>query len=497
MARNDENKSKASAGRTAGAAAGTGAAAGSRAPRGGSGSGSGRASGKGGKSAKKAAADKRGPGKRAGKKPRFAMSRDERRAARRGVALRVVAVAAVLLLTLALALVVGTDEYRPAAVGWIPFIGVVTAIVLAFLYLQILKRSIKLLEKSNIKDCERNEDVRFKVRFSNRCPLFFFRMEAHFFTADLYGRPVSHRATTISLAPFEKYDMPFTTRFEHIGIYTAGLDRVVIYDFLRLFSCSIEGPKRQRIQVVPRLVPVSNIDFSNKSAVETTKAARSVLSDSMDYAAVREYAYGDPMKNVHWKLSARSEGLMTKLFEVYTNPGVAVMLDFYGPGQSALSLMRMFDAVVESGFSIARYAQWRGMDTEVHYVDRVGNPVRRTTWRQTDLPQVIGEMPRFSNDPRYEKDAIDLIRNQIHSTYGQNNVIVCTANLSARMIEVVVEAKMRRRDPLLIAVVPRGLEGRERDEWLAPLGRLDAEAIPYKVICDADELSGKAVKKHG
>ena len=433
------------------------------------------------------------------KKPRhrFAMSRDERKAARRGGVLRVVACVAMLLVTLALALVVGTDEYRPSAVGWIPFIGVVTAIVLAFLYLQVLKRSIKLLERSNVTDCERDENVTFKVRFANRCPLFFFRMEAHFFTVDLYGNPVSHRATTMSLAPFEKYDMPFTARFEHIGIYQAGLDRVVVYDFLRLFSFSIEGPKRQRIQVIPRLVPVSELAFSNDAVVETTKAARSVLSDSMDYAAVREYAYGDPMKNVHWKLSAHSEGLMTKLFETYTNPGVAVMLDFYGPGQGASELMRMFDAVVESGFSIARYAQWLGMDTEVHYCDKSGGHVRRTTWRQMDLPDIVLEMPRFSADPHHAEDAIKLIEGQINSIYGQSNLVVCTANLSARMIDVLVQARLRRRDPLLIAVVPRGLEGRERDQWLAPLARLDAEGVPYKVIVTADELSGKGAKGNG
>ena len=446
---------------------------------------SGGGAGKGGK--------RRGRGK--GKKPRFAMSRDERRAARRGVVLRVVACVSVLLLTLGLALLVGTDEFQPTAVGWVPFIGVACAIVLAFVYLQVLKHSLKLLERSNVHDCERNEDVRFKVRFANRCPLFFFRMEAHFFTADLYGKPVSHRATTIALAPFEKYDMPFTARFEHIGIYRAGLDRVAVYDFLRLFSFSLKGPKRQRIQVVPRIVDVSGIEFANKSIVEANKAARSVLSDSMDYAAVREYAYGDPMKNVHWKLSARSDDLMTKMFEVYTNPGVAVVLDFYGPGQNAISLMRMFDGVVESGLSIARYAQWQGMDSELHYCDRAGERVRRTNWRKSDLPDLVGSMPRFSNDPRHEEDAVKLLETQIRSTYGQNNVVVCSANLSSRMVETVVEAKVRRRDPLFIAVVPRGLEGREREQWLAPLGRLDAEGIPYRVISDADELSGK--KKAG
>lgn len=420
----------------------------------------------------------------------FAMSADERRHERRGRVLRVVACVAVLVLCLMLALVVGSDEYRPTAVGWIPFLACATAIVCAFLYVQVLKRSLRLMERSNVTDCTRDEAVSFKVRFANRCPLFFFRMEAHFFTADLYGNPVSHRATTIALAPFEKYDMPFTTRFEHIGTYRAGLDRVVVYDFLRLFSATLEGPKRTRVQVVPRLVPVSDIPFSNDAVVETTKAARSAFSDSMDYAAVREYTWGDPLKHIHWKLSARTENYMTKLFETYTNPGVAVIMDFYGPGSGALDLMRMFDCVVETGFSVARYAQWRGMDTEVHYCDKAGGHVRRPTWRQDDLPQIVSDMPRFSNDPKRADDALQLLEGQIRSIHGQSNVVMCTANLSARMVETVVEAKLHRREPIMFAVVPKGLEGRERDQWLAPLGRLDAAGIGYVVLSSSSELSG-------
>lgn len=421
---------------------------------------------------------------------RFAMSSDERRHARRGRVLRIVACVVVLAICLFLALLVGNDEYRPTAVGWIPFIACVTAIVCAFLYLQVLKHSLKLLEKSEVTDCTRDEDVRFRVRFANRCPLFFFRIEAHFFTADLYGKPVSHRSTTMALAPFEKYDMPFTTRFEHIGTYQAGLDRVVVYDFLRLFSVTLEGPKRTRVQVVPKLVPVSDIPFSNDAVVETTKAARAALSDSMDYAAVRDYRWGDPLKNIHWKLSARTENYLTKLFETYTNPGVAVIMDFYGPAQGALDLMRLFDCVVETGFSVARYAQWRGMDAEVHYCDRVGEHVRRSTWRQDDLPQIVSDMPRFSNDPKRADDALELLEGQIRSIHGQSNVIVCTANLSARMVETVVEAKMHRREPLMFAVVPKGLEGRERDQWLSPLARLDAAGIGYRVLSSSNELSG-------
>lgn len=418
------------------------------------------------------------------------MSRDERRKVRRGYVFRAAACVLLLALCGVFAYFVGDQDRNPTIIGWVPLIAVGSAIVLAFVYVRLLARSLVLLEKSDAIDCRRGENVRFTVRFRNRGILFFFRLEAHFFTADLEGNPVNHAATTVALAPRERYDMPFVARFEHIGTYSAGLDRVVIYDFLRLFSKTVPGPRRTRVQVTPQLVAVPEILFSNDAVVETTKAARSALSDSMDYAAAREYVMGDPMKNVHWKLSSRTDELMVKLFETYTNPGVAVILDFYGPGAGALELMDMFDAVVETGFSVARYARTRGMDTEVLYTDQAGSPVHRSTWRESDLPLIVSEMPAFTSQPEAAADAIRLLDGEIRSIHGQSNLIVCSANLSSQMMETIVSAKLHRREPIMFAVVPQGLEGRERDRWLAPLKRLDAAGIGYVVLSSSSDLLG-------
>lgn len=430
--------------------------------------------------------------KQKGSRTRKAISAAERKASRRSKVLKTIGCVAVLAACLALALVVGDADYQATVVGWVPFIACATAVVIAFVYVQVLKRSLVLLEKSNVTDVRRNERVLFKVRFSNRCPLFFFRCEAHFFTADIYGSPVSHAVTTLTLSPFEKYDLPFAATFDHIGIYHAGLDRVVIYDFLRLFSTTLDGPKAIKVQVIPKLVDIARLEFSKDAVVETTKAARSAISDSMDYAMVREYVWGDPIKNIHWKLSARTPNYMTKLFETYNNPGVAVIMDFYGPGQNALDLMRMFDCVVETGFSVARYAQIHGMDTEILYCDRLGAQVCRTTWRQSDLPQIVSDMPAFSSEPKRAADALRILEDQIRSIHGQSNIVVCTANLSARMMDTIVAAKVHRREPMLFAVVPKELEGRKRDQYLAPLARLGAAGIGYVVLSSSSDL--KAVR---
>lgn len=421
---------------------------------------------------------------------RWVMTSDERKAVKRGKQLRVAACVGIIAVCIALTALVGDSEQHATAIGWMPLVAVITAIALAFIYLQVLKRTMVLLERSNVTSCQRAEKVKFKVRFRNKSPLFSFRCEAHFFTADLYGNPVSHAVTTVSLAPFESYDMPFTASFDHIGTYQAGLDRVVIYDFLRLFSATIEGPKQVRVSVTPKLVSVPDIPFSNDAAVETTKAARSAISDSMDYASVREYVWGDPLKNIHWKISARTPNYMTKLFETYNNPGVAIILDFYGPGQNSVALMRMFDAVVETGFSVERYARARGMDTEIHYQDRTGDKVKITNWVMSELADMVADMPQFSSDPKDALGALNLLNEQSRSIHGQSNIVVCTANLSAPMIEAIVAAKVQKRDPFVFAVVPKGLEGRDKDQWLAPLGRLDAAGIGYFVITESTDLLG-------
>lgn len=421
---------------------------------------------------------------------RRALSAAERKRMRRTRRLKALACAVVLGVTLALALVVGDSDYRATAIGWVPFIACAVAILGAWVYLQVLKRGLRLLEKAELGDCRRGDDVKFTVRFRNTTPLFFFRIEAHFFVADLYGSAVSHAMTTMALAPFEKYDLEFKTRFEHIGTYRAGLDHVVVCDFLRLFTAEIDGPRRSAVQVVPRIEPIEKIEFSNEAALETTKASKSAFSDSMDYASVRDYVPGDPLKTIHWKLSARGENYLTRLFETYTNPGVAVIMDFCGSGETSKQLMGMFDCVVETAFSVARYAQEQGMETEIHYCDRYGNRVRRSTWRQSDLPRIVSDMPKFGDDGARQVDALELLSDQMRSQHGQNNLVVCTANISAQMVSTVVEAKMRRREPLLFAVAPTGLEGRDRDRWAAPLARLDAAGVGYVVLSDSRELSG-------
>lgn len=413
-----------------------------------------------------------------------------RKARRKTIALKAIAVAVLLALCVACALLVGDADYNASAIGWIPLISVVCALVGAFAYLQVLRHGLVVTERGMQGSCKRGEDVEMEVGFRNLRPLFFFCIRALLYVSDCDGKPVTRTETTLALAPKASYDMRFSVRFDHVGVYSAGVYQVQICDYLRLFTKTTACGGKTTVEVTPRVLPIDRVTFTNEAALETSRPHAAVLADSLDYAMVRDYVPGDPLKTIHWKLSARTEDYMTRLFEVYNNPGAAVLMDFYAPEAPVSSVMSMFDAVVESAFSLATYAREQGMDTELHYVNRYGERMRKLAWDGQDAATIIGELPRMSAKPAAAQDALELLRAIVFAQNGQNNLVVCTANLSADMVSLLIEAKARKRNPMMVAVIPPGLVGREREDCCAALQRLSAANIGYLVIDRVEDLKG-------
>ncbi len=393
-------------------------------------------------------------------------------------------------LFLALALVVGDADYHATPIGWIPFLCYVLLILAAWGYLQVLKRGLSFSESLESNSCKRDAQVPFKITFSNKTPLFFFSMDVRFVVRDLFGNPTGRRAMKLSLAPHESREVNLGIRFAHVGRYKAGLECVVISDFLGLFTHTIANAHAKTVCVSPCIYPLGKMEFSDEALEDSAEASKAVLADSMDYAYVREYAPGDPLKTIHWKLSAKAGEYMTRLFEVYTNPSVALFMDFYAPCDDADDLMGIYDAVIESCFSIARYAQQEGMETSVRYVNSLGEHTELDNWTDDAILRFVGDVPAVSNDPAKAHEAVDLLRRSVSGTSGANNVVVCSSQFSPELIEVLTAAKLNGRTPLLVGVVPLSLVDRDREEYCKPLQQLQLAGIDYMIVARAQEMRG-------
>ncbi|MCR5798160.1 MAG: DUF58 domain-containing protein [Eubacterium sp.] len=100
---------------------------------------------------------------------------------------------------------------------------------------------------------------------------------------------------------------------QYAGEFEIHIDSIEMHDLLGFRKRVIKFDKEHEVFIYP----LENKEFHwDKSAYEVgfEEASESKLrgSDFSDVSQVREYVQGDPIKNIHWKLSAKKDELMVK-----------------------------------------------------------------------------------------------------------------------------------------------------------------------------------------
>ena len=289
------------------------------------------------------------------------------------------------------------------------------------------------------------------------------------------------------MAPREARSFPFDVRFDHIGTYSAGLRDVYMKDMLSLFGYQLRNEKEYEVVVTPRIHDLEHLEMSMSSASESQKLLVPNALDNTDYSGVREYVIGDAIKNIHWKLSARTIGYMTKTYESYTNTGVCIILDFHAPEADKEMLMDIFDAIVETGLSINAYALRNGLETVVRYYNKNGEKARFSTYQPDDVHTIIADMPKIHTD-KSRQDAIQILQEEGNSIYSEGNIAFCTSDITTVLAETLVQIKNRKKNPLLFAVIPDRLDDDIKEERKKPLALLEATGIPYYILDSVEDL---------
>ena len=377
-------------------------------------------------------------------------------------------------------------------IGWMGLFAVVFAIVVSWGYLQLLRRSLSFDEGARSTTCTRGEEVEFSVTFRNSGPFVFTRIEPYFYVSDLFGGFDTVTPARMMLMPREESIYRFQARFTHVGTYYAGVSKVVVSDLLGLFTATIVNERRHPVHVAPRLFDIGKVPLENVSLRESRTVFQPIVTDDMDYAGVREYRFGDPLKTVHWNLSSRDphERLFTRLFEVSAEPGLAVIIDPYAPSYGAEELRGTFDALVEAAASVSAEARRQGVDTEVRFLDTQGAPATLHLSRMSDIDDLVEKMLAVerADNVVLADEPVAMLEREARSGNGRDNVAYCTSRLEEDVLQMLLSLRLHRRNPMLFFALPRSLSDDERKEATRPLKRLSAAGISHFVV-DSNEVA--------
>ncbi len=81
--------------------------------------------------------------------------------------------------------------------------------------------------------------------------------------------------------------------------------------------------------VYPQVMPLEGYDVSSKRPIGEVTMTYRLYEDPTRIAGVRRYEPGDPLNRVHWKATARTGELHSKVFEPSTIAGATILLDFH------------------------------------------------------------------------------------------------------------------------------------------------------------------------
>lgn len=372
-------------------------------------------------------------------------------------------------------------------ISYVPLITVVLLVLCSFAYVHVLKRTFSFSEEQIQQVCERGTNAALKVTLTNKSIFPHSYVDVRFSISDLFGGTAAVKNITVSLGPRQTNSFEFDAQFSHVGRYTAGVDCVVLHDFLGLFSAKIVQPICHQVLVRPRLFdfPDVTMEESSDSVTQLMKVINS--TDSVDYSGVREYRFGDPMKTVHWNLSARAadRSLFTRLFEEFVSPSLSIIMDCFSDFKGNEELMCVFDGIVESSSSFARFARCQGVDCVVRYLNRSWEGVSVNLGTEADTEQLVLSAQRIAplvENPQHAALPLEMLVQEGARARGSANVAFVTARLSEEMLVVLSELASRHTLPILVLCLPASFAGKERKAYLKPLAALQGLGIPYFVM---------------
>jgi uncharacterized protein (DUF58 family) len=130
-----------------------------------------------------------------------------------------------------------------------------------------------------------------------------------------------------SLRWYERVTRPYTVLCNARGVHTFGPTVVRSGDVFGFLDRQESLSNRQYLLVYPLVVPITRFGLPSRHPFGDNRAPRRLLEDPSRVIGVRDYMYGDDLRRVHWKATARMMQLQSKVYQPTTTYTLVLFLN--------------------------------------------------------------------------------------------------------------------------------------------------------------------------
>ena len=177
---------------------------------------------------------------------------------------------------------------------------------------------------------------------------------------------------------------------EHCGTYVIESIHVRVYDMFGLIPIPKKVSLKGEIPVLPVQRMPSVVSESNGFRAKLLAKSQNPFSEIYD---VREYIAGDPVKSVHWKMSAKKDEIMVREPQEETHGRARVVMPLVG------SRNKVDQNLGEVLFTI-KYFLIRDIPVTIKVVSRVRNPEIFEIRSKTEMDRAMLHILRMPREGR-------------------------------------------------------------------------------------------------
>lgn len=332
---------------------------------------------------------------------------------------------------------------------WASLLGYVSIAlpVISLIYTILIYRSFAYTQEIDRKFVTKGESVHFELGIYNENYLFYPDVEIQFYGMDsILGKYFEKRRVTVDGSTHNKYKYELLCNYR--GYYEVGIEKVYLYDFFGLFKMPYKVLEPKCITVYPRIVPLGFFPIEKCTHQDSEVIVDYCSDQGMILSDTRGYRYGDSMRKVHWKLTAKKQELMVKHTNATVDGKVAIVLDLKKHQGQVDDKALIEDSMVECSIAV------------MHYCMTCGVPVTLLAQEKELITYPVTSMPTFETayqflfKTKFEGDVSveDVIKCHESLNSRETSVVIITSYLSPQLYEMTYKWGIERREVSIVYV---------------------------------------------
>lgn len=262
--------------------------------------------------------------------------------------------------------------------------------------------------------------------------------------------------TVLSLRWYERVTRRYRVRGTQRGVWHFGPAQLRSGDIFGFDIRRRVDETPSTLLVYPRIVPVAALGLPARYPLGDLKTPRRVIEDPLRLMGVRDYVQGDNFRHIHWKATARSLGLQTKLFDPSSSQPIALFLnistaEFFNEGYN----LDLREFAITVAASLARHFWLEKKPVGLYSNTLIPGSLQhirlRPRYHPDQLEQLLVALAQI-NDVRGRWGLEVLLQMEASGLPYGATVVVITALMNPRLEQTLLDLRRREYAVVLITL---------------------------------------------